>query len=87
MVDRTGDIWFCPRMSNSIRDLSPQQLRRAARLKERIHKLQGELDQILSGAVSDEAMRPKRKMTDAGRARIVAAQKRRWAKKKRAKKS
>ena len=84
-IDRTDVIWFLACMSKSIRDLSAQQLRRAARLKERIEKLQKELDLILSGAVDDEDLRPKRRMTESGRARIVAAQKRRWAKKKRTK--
>jgi len=84
MVDPLRDLCFRSRMSKSIRDLTPNQLRRAARLKERIHKLQGELDQLLSGNIGDDDLRPKRNITEAGRARIVAAQKRRWAKKKRA---
>jgi hypothetical protein len=72
-------------MSNPLRDLTPQQLRRAATLKEKIASLQIELDQLLSG-VAGPALSPKpgRKISEAGRARIVEAQKRRWAKKKKA---
>lgn len=70
-------------MDRTIHDLTPRQLRRAAVLKERIESLQAELERILSGEEdAGDIVRPKRQMTEAGRARIVAAQKRRWEKKK-----
>lgn len=72
---------------NLLTGLSPQQLRKAADLRERIDALQNELEAILSGA--DTAATPaavgptgrrKRNMSAAGRARIAAAAKARWAK-------
>jgi hypothetical protein len=78
----------------SIENLTPSQLRKAAQLKEQVARLQGELNQ-LAGApavkktvVVKASPAPKKKggMSAAGRARIVAAQKARWAKIKAAKK-
>jgi hypothetical protein len=75
----------------SINHLTPVQLRHAAQLKEKIAKLQGELDK-LSGSTSvkpapaKSAKPAKRKISAAGIARIRAAQKARWAKIKAAKK-
>ena len=66
-------------MNASINGLSPQQLRRAADLKEKIDGLQAELNQILGGKGGGSAG-PKRALSAAARARIVAAQKARWAK-------
>lgn len=67
-----------------------EQLKRAVALSEQIERLQRELDQILAGIGGSAAIAPKptsapapRKkggMSAAGRARIVAAQKARWAK-------
>ena len=73
---------------NSITNLSAQQLRRAAEIKETIQSLEDELYRILgsSEAVSTTVEKSKRKMSAAGRARIAAAQKARWAKLKTAKK-
>src|SRR4051812_48604533 len=67
-----------------LENLSSQQLAKAAALKERIENLEAELSQIL-GASSSVAARPsrprgKRTMSAAGRARIAAAAKKRWAK-------
>jgi hypothetical protein len=68
----------------NITTLSPQQLRKAADIKERIDGLQDELNQILGGEVPTpaqptEAPRKKWKVSAAGRARMRAAQKARWA--------
>jgi Mn-dependent DtxR family transcriptional regulator len=68
---------------SSIIDLTPQQLRRAANLKEKMAALETELSRILGApaqAQHDKAPRKKGKMSAAGRANIVAAQKARWAK-------
>jgi hypothetical protein len=71
-------------------NLSSKQIAKAAHLKERIENLQGELEKILGGqgtsasgsARSSNKGRPAGKggMSAAGKARIVAAQKARWAK-------
>jgi hypothetical protein len=64
---------------------TPQQLRKAADIQEKIQSLQEELGQLLGGDVSTpaqstEAPTTKRKMSAAGKAAIRAAQKARWAK-------
>jgi hypothetical protein len=66
----------------NITSLSAQQLRQAADLKEKISSLQAQLAKYLDGeaSASDTAPRKKSKMSAAGRARIIAAQKKRWAK-------
>ena len=72
-------------MSTSITSLSVQQLRRAADIKEKLETLEQELGQILGSPtkpVSEAEPKKKRKMSAAGRARIAAAQKARWAKSK-----
>jgi len=63
---------------------TPQQLRKAADIQERIQSLQEELGQLLGGEVSTpaqatEAPKKKWKMSAAGRARIAAAAKARWS--------
>jgi hypothetical protein len=61
--------------------LSSQQLRKASNLKDKIESLQIELSRILEGSTQTQnGAAPKRKMSAAGRAKIVAAQKARWAK-------
>lgn len=69
---------------SSITNLSAQQLRKAATLKERIQSLEKELNQLLgSPAASADGSAPKKKkftMSAAARAKISAAAKRRWAK-------
>ena len=72
-------------MSTSLNHLSVSELRKAANLKERIEALEKELSRLIGSAVSaapatDGAPRKKRGMSAAGRARIIAAQKARWAK-------
>jgi hypothetical protein len=67
---------------NSIITLSPQQLRRAANVKEKIDSLQRELANILgdgSPTIGNNSSRSGRKLSSAARARISAAAKKRWA--------
>lgn len=72
-----------------ITNLSPSQLRQAADLKEKIAALEKELAGILGSPSSTTAVKstgkPKGGMSPEGRARLVAAQKARWAKIKAAK--
>ena len=63
-------------MSSLLISLSPQQLRRAADLKDKIQSLENELGRILGASikpVAAVALRKKRKMSAAGRAKIAAA--------------
>jgi hypothetical protein len=66
-------------------NITPQQLRKAADIQEKIQSLQKELGELLGGEVSTaaeptEAPKKKGKMSAAGRAAIRAAQKARWVK-------
>ena len=63
---------------STINNLTVQQLRKAADLKERIDSLETQLSQLLGGAVAAAA--PKRKMSASAKAKIGAAQRKRWAK-------
>lgn len=74
--------------------LTLAQLKRSLHLTETIEKLQAELSSIFGGVVDvitpssssgKKTRRKKRKMSAAGRANIIAAQKARWAKVKAAK--
>ena len=76
-------------MSN-ISQLSAAQLRRAAEVQSQIETLQAELAKVLGGAASSSTVRvaavapvkaagTKRKLSAAGRARIIAASKAYWA--------
>jgi hypothetical protein len=66
---------------STISNLSSSQLRKAAKLKEKILKLYSELDRLLGISTKPNATpKKRRKMSAAGRARIAAAQKARWAK-------
>jgi hypothetical protein len=72
--------------------LTAVQLRKAASIREKIDRLQTELDLILGGSSAPKAtaaptVRRRRKMSAAARARIGAAAKARWAKMRAAKKS
>jgi hypothetical protein len=63
-------------------DVSSALLRRAVQLKEQIEELEKELNNILGQTGSERSMAMSRSrpgISPAGRARIVAAQKRRWA--------
>lgn len=75
---------------SAINNLSIQQLRQAANLKERIAALEKQLNQLLGSTAKPAiaAKAPAKKkggMSAAGKARIAAAQKARWAKIKAAK--
>ncbi len=63
-------------------NLSSQELRRIADLKEKIDSLQDEFTRLIGGG----GTRRKFKMSASGRARIAAAQRARWAKVRKAKK-
>ena len=67
---------------SSIINLSVQQLRQAANLKEKIAALEKELSQILGSTAAPVAIKAPKKggMSAAGRARIAAAARARWAK-------
>jgi hypothetical protein len=70
-------------MSLIITNLSAQQLRRAANIKDKIQSLQNELEKIVGSSqepITPYAARKKSKMSATGRARIAAVQKARWAK-------
>jgi hypothetical protein len=76
----------------SIINLTPAQLRQAADLKERIARLTKELTAIVGGSATPASVTPtkpivakKGGMSAAGKAKIAAAQKLRWAKVKAAK--
>jgi hypothetical protein len=67
----------------SFRDLSVAQLEKAASIKRRIEELEKELTGLLGVSNGKSAMvttRRRRKLSAAGRARIAAAAKARWAK-------
>ncbi len=69
-------------MSSSITNLSAQQLRRAANIKDKIQSLENELGRILGASIKPVAAvapKKKRKMSAAGRRKIAAAQRARWA--------
>jgi hypothetical protein len=62
-------------------NITPQQLRKAANIQEKIQSLEKKLGQLLGSPAQPAAKVPKkRKMSAAGIARIVAATKARWAK-------
>jgi hypothetical protein len=69
----------------TVTNITPQQLRKAADLQEKILELQDELNEILGGEVptsaqATEAPRKKYKFSAASRAKMRSAQKARWAK-------
>ena len=65
----------------NLSNLTSNQLIRAAKIKEQIDALNQQLNSILGGSASVPATKaPKGGMSAAGRARIAAAQKARWAK-------
>ena len=67
-------------------DLTPQQLKRVAAIKEQIDRLNAELRRLLGGSSrGNRAPRKKPPMSAAARKKIAAAQKARWAKVRRAK--
>jgi hypothetical protein len=69
----------------NITDLTPQQLRRAASIRERIDALNKELRQLLDVSIRNgTTSTKKRTMSAAARRKIAAAQRARWAKERRA---
>ena len=74
-------------MSNLLSSLTTAQLRHAADLKEKIAALTKQLSSLLGASAPVAAKAPKKKggMSAAGRAKVAAAQKARWAKIKAAK--
>ena len=67
----------------SIINLTSTELRKAADLQDKIASLQKELSALTGAGTSTPATKPAKKkggMSAAGRARIIAAQKLRWAK-------
>jgi hypothetical protein len=63
-----------------ISNLSAEQLRRAASVKEQIEKLEVELQGLIGSTNAAPSTSVKRGMSPAARARIGAAQRARWAK-------
>ena len=66
----------------NITNLTPTQLRRAAQIKEQIDSLTKQLSALLGSPAPLPAAKPVKKggMSAAGKARIAAAQRARWAK-------
>ena len=65
-----------------ISNLSVDQLKRAVQLKEQITLLEQQLSSLIGSqprAAAKMMLRPRPVISEAGRARIVAAQRRRWA--------
>jgi hypothetical protein len=81
---RCNNRYYTSNMSDILSSLTTNQLRRAINLKEKIEALNKELASILGASTPGYA--PKKSgMSAAGRARVAAAQKARWAKIKAAK--
>jgi hypothetical protein len=73
-------MWLTNRLMN-LTDLSSEQLRRAAAVKDQIQTLSAEFHRILgSGDEGASPVRKRRRMSAAARAKIAAAQRARWAK-------
>lgn len=73
--------------ADMIQNLSSAQLRKAATIKDKIDALQTELDKLLGGTeVKPVAVQKKRTMSASAKAKIAAAQRKRWAAQKAAKK-
>jgi len=72
----------------TLMELTSAQLKRGAAIKEEIASLEEELAGILGAPASvSKPVKKKRGMSAAGRARVAAAQKARWAKIRAAKKA
>jgi hypothetical protein len=64
----------------NILDLTPQQLKRTAAIKEQIQALNKELRILLDGSLDRATSGKKRTMSAAARRKIATAQRARWAK-------
>jgi len=67
----------------NITQLTPQQLRRAALIKEKLDGLNKELRRLLNGGLTNGTTVNKGRMSAAVKRKIAAAQRARWAKLKR----
>jgi hypothetical protein len=67
-------------MMNDIQNLTTAQLRKVLSIKEQIEQLQSEIESIAGGTDSPVERRKKGRMSAAGRARVAAAARARWAK-------
>ncbi len=69
-------------MDNNLSNISVRQLKRAVVIRERIQRLENELESLLGGSSSAPAGRRggRRKMSASARAKIAAAQRLRWSK-------
>lgn len=65
---------------NDIQSLTTEQLRKVLAIKEQIEQLRTELEQIAGGTGFSADQSKKGRMSAAGRARIAAAARARWAK-------
>lgn len=65
---------------NSIANLSAQQLRRAASIRDQLDSLNAELERLLGAANGQATPAGSRTMSTAARRKIAVAQKARWAK-------
>ncbi|GEM_PF-1566461 len=72
-------------ITNSLSDLSAQQLKKALVIRERLDVLQRELFSILGNSShnTNGNSAPRRHLSAAARAKIAAAQRRRWARQRR----
>ena len=76
-----SEFWVYTAAVMNILSLASHQLRRAADLVDKIEELKAELAATLgSSEIANDARKIKRKMSDAGRLAIAAAQKIRWSK-------
>jgi hypothetical protein len=67
--------------AHALKNLSAKQLRNAAALRARIDKLEAQLAALLGGSAAPAAGR-RRRFSAATRAKMAAAQRARWAKRK-----
>jgi hypothetical protein len=68
--------------SHALNSLSAKQLRSAATLRSRIDKLEAQLAALLGGSTPAAATGRRRRFSAATRAKMAAAQRARWAKRK-----
>lgn len=75
-------------MNSSFSNVTAKQLRRAARIKEKIDALQSQLNSILCATndSTEPAPRAKRTLSAEAREKIAAGQRARWARERREKK-
>lgn len=85
-IDQSTVLIYPPAMNSvSFDQLTPKQLRQAAKIKERIESLQKELRGLLGESMAPAstaraAAKPKRRMSAAAKAKLSKAAKERWAK-------